>query len=475
MSNIFRDRSEGTNAKRQDLLRRRRDEFITMPHAIRRVFVARRARITASIAVCITGAALLVTAMTPSLAKFISSGMPGLNPAVLSTMVIAMWVTGIVAYTLSRAMGEHAFMVMMSRYVMPSEDVDNDVERLEHEHPDEIARGMAHRLEVRSAALPILAAGLLLPVTAVYAWQGFHAGGWPVIADFEANIATHPGSFVMAAIAGAIACVVMTKRFARIPRVAPLATVLAVGFSVAALMMRDAFPAGVVALLAASIAFVVWRLRKERDLLDTEDPAAGSEVFTVRGFIREVRVVLDKGRQVVRRATVKQLGVLAAVAFVGAGILAAMTGSSTTTGAMFGGDKANIKKPLLALPQIVTPSGTSSSKYKIEQLGNGSLRVNVTLEDDQPLDVAFPGVVTVPHGWTARVQLFVESQDGTVSLSAFPGDMTTPMKELTTERETSFSLSACDEVGHPLGLRVQSAKPGHYIYLITPVLELAGC
>src|SRR5262245_65785207 len=128
-----------------------------MPHAIRRVFVARRARIAASLAVCVTGAAMLAIALSPALAKKIASGMPGLNPAVLSTLVIAMWVTGIIAYTLSRAMGEHAFLVAMSRYVMPSENLDQDVERLAHEKPDDIGRTMAHRLEVKSAAWPVVA------------------------------------------------------------------------------------------------------------------------------------------------------------------------------------------------------------------------------------------------------------------------------------------------------------------------------
>ena len=86
-----------------------------MPHAIRRVFVARRARIAASLAICATGAAFVTTALSASLAKVIASHMPGINPAVLSTFVVAMWVVGVVAYTLSRARGEHQFAVEMSR------------------------------------------------------------------------------------------------------------------------------------------------------------------------------------------------------------------------------------------------------------------------------------------------------------------------------------------------------------------------
>ena len=66
MSNIFRDPTEGATARRADLLRRRRDELVMMPHAIRRVYVARRARTAASVTIAIVGAALLAIAMEPS-------------------------------------------------------------------------------------------------------------------------------------------------------------------------------------------------------------------------------------------------------------------------------------------------------------------------------------------------------------------------------------------------------------------------
>ena len=55
MSDIYRDPTEGAAAKRQDLLRRRRDDLATMPHAIRRVVVARDARVAAGLAMTIGG------------------------------------------------------------------------------------------------------------------------------------------------------------------------------------------------------------------------------------------------------------------------------------------------------------------------------------------------------------------------------------------------------------------------------------
>src|SRR5438445_8510835 len=171
-SEIFRDPTEGASARRQDLLRRRRDEFVMMPHAIRRVYVARRARSGAAIAVWLTGLALVATMLSPKLAAFLTRGMPGINPAVLSTGVIAMWVIGVVAYFVARARCEHHFAVEISKTVLPGQDLAHDVERLANERPDDVGRGMAHKLEVRSSAWPVAALAMLLPATVLYIHYG---------------------------------------------------------------------------------------------------------------------------------------------------------------------------------------------------------------------------------------------------------------------------------------------------------------
>ena len=46
---------ERSSTRREDLLRKRRDEFVMMPHAIRRVVVARAARKAASLAMIVAG------------------------------------------------------------------------------------------------------------------------------------------------------------------------------------------------------------------------------------------------------------------------------------------------------------------------------------------------------------------------------------------------------------------------------------
>ena len=137
MSEIYRDRSEGAAARRQELLRRRRDELVTMPHAVRRVVVARSARIAAGMFATLAGAALIAAAWSPELAARLQGMMPGLQPAPLSTLLFGGWILCLVAWSISRARFEHRFAVAMSRYVLPTSDVDRDVERLDHEHPDE--------------------------------------------------------------------------------------------------------------------------------------------------------------------------------------------------------------------------------------------------------------------------------------------------------------------------------------------------
>src|SRR5262249_40278841 len=158
----------------------------------------------------------------------------------------------------------------------PTGDVNDDVERLSHENPDQAARDMAHRLEVTSAALPVLAAGVLLPVTALYLGAAVRAAGWPVIAEFEAAVTNHAMHLIACAGVGGVLAIAMTKRMARLPIVTPLVGAAALSCAVAG-VVASAWLVPVGSILAV-FALVVRRLRIEREQLQAEDPAAGSEV-----------------------------------------------------------------------------------------------------------------------------------------------------------------------------------------------------
>src|SRR3954471_19945910 len=115
MNEIYRDPTDGAAARRQDLLGRRRDELVTMPHAIRRVVVARWARIVGSLAAWLGGEVMVIAAVSPAIAAWLAHGLPGKEPAPLSTLLIAAWVLGLVAYWIARSAAEHRFAVTMQR------------------------------------------------------------------------------------------------------------------------------------------------------------------------------------------------------------------------------------------------------------------------------------------------------------------------------------------------------------------------
>ena len=433
-----------------------------MPHAIRRVYVARRARTAASITIALLGAALLVTASLPSLARFLASGLPGINPAVLCTLLVAMWIVGGFVYAAARALDEHRFAVAMSRFVMPGKDVIEDVERLSHEHPDRAAREMAHRLEVRSAALPVLAAGVLLPVTALYASAFVRAGGWPVIADFEASIAANATELSWCALAGVVASVVMTKRFARLPANAPFA----VGIAIVSLGIAFATTMWLVApaLIAAAAALVVRRLRIERDLLQAEDPAAGSEIFTIRGLLRQLRA---SGASVVcalRATRRRRMALTVTCTAVAAGAIVFVYSSP--------------QEPMIIVtkPEITyTPSQptvtATGSTYRVEPIGDGQLRVTFEIADTQPVTLQnLAGLDRVPHGWNARVSItLIEGE--TMRVTPFADE---PHDAIQHGQPLERSQASCALEAPPMKLSV-AATPGRYVLLVAPVLEPAGC
>jgi hypothetical protein len=460
VSNIFRDATEGATARRADLLRRRRDELVMMPHAIRRVFVARRARTAASLAIALVGGVLLVIAAKPAWAAFLAKGLPGINPAVLCTLIIAMWLVGLFTYFAARAFDEHRFAVAMSRLVMPGADVNEDVERLSHENPDQAARDMAHRLEVTSAALPVLAAGVLIPVTALYAGAIYRTGGWPPIAQFEAAVAIHAKMLLGCAALGVVLAIAMTKRVARLPVVAPIMMALALTPAVfAPLTTLWLVP---IAMLFATVALVVRTLRVERDLLQAEDPAAGSEIFTIRGFIRQVRASLAP--IVTRARSVRPVWAIVAGLLVTAGLSMSFLQPKPPS-------KAHLAAAPVAAQQPIPDLGPSGSKWSAQPTGDGRLEVRIDLVDGRPIGIGMLGGLShVPTGWSARIW-FDQVEGLPLQVGAIASETTSP---LSIESDAQVTIESCSLSQQPLGVRVQGA-PGHYVLYLQPVLTPTSC
>jgi hypothetical protein len=440
-SDIFRDRTEGANARRLDLLRRRRDELITMPHAVRRVFVTRSARIAAGLAACVGGLLMLLAAALPPVYRFFEGVLPGFNPAALSQLLLGTWLVAVITYALARSRSEHRFIVAMSKCVLPGEDLDHDIERLSHEHPDAIAKTMAQRLEVRSAALPVIAAAFLLPATAVYVIDAVREGGWPK--QYEYHLAAL-GAWIAAFGALGIACgIVMTRRWARVPQAATiagaLACALAIGVPVAAVQLGTA-PLWLIApaLVATAIAIVVRRLRVERALIDAVDPAAGSELFSLRRTLATLR------------ATVPPRAIAGVLSFCGL--------------LLVGGDAVSVepspargaKLTIATAPSVVAEITPAQPAVRLE-LPRHAARADVAIYGGTFSEIrGIAGLEQLPEGWklTATVRL-VEPAPGHVRVRAL--GFGSAKHELDPETGTMVStveITACG-ASAPVGLRVE--------------------
>lgn len=482
MSEPFRDRTEGAIARRQELLRKRRDEFVMMPHAIRRVVVARAARKAASLAILVSGASMLVVAMSPTVTSYIARGLPGINPAVLSTFLGGAWILGLVAFATSRGRSEHRFAVEMSSTVLPGQDLDDDIERLSHERPDLVARRMAHRLEVGSAALPVAAAAFVLPATLVYLAHALYAKGWPSTAAYEANLAQVASALAVAAVAGAIAAIVMTRPGARSPRVttpALLVSAASGGIAAFSLVNRD-MPATwvctVVSVISGSIAIVNWRLAKERAALEVNDPAAGSELFTLRGFIETCKHAALGVRAHISPSMVVGAGVF--------GLLVVCAGSPVSPGTQSASASPS-RSVRGSTVQPLRKAFPGSSSYTVIPTGDGRLRITATFVDGKPLEIAggLSGIDVLPQNWKAHVTIRLETNDlpGGIAVTPFPGDERIAMLHLDSDStEHRFSTDVCDSRDQALGLTLvpdSSWPAGEYraTFLVEPKLELSAC
>lgn len=282
MTDIYRDPTDGATARRVDLLRRRRDELVTMPHAIRRVVVARGARTAAGWAMALVGALLVGSAASPRIAKLVGHLLPPDDPAVVATGLLAAWLGGALVYAIARAVCEHRFTIAMTKCVLPGDDLHDDLERLAHEQPDVVARRMAHRLEVRSAALPVMAAALVGPATLAYLALAVHVHGWPANRVIEQTLGDHARILLAGGIAGLLATLAVLAPRLRSPAATVPAAVIAITALVFSIALRTT-PAAWLALsviaTAGMIALTARKLRIERAWIETDDPAAGAEVF----------------------------------------------------------------------------------------------------------------------------------------------------------------------------------------------------
>lgn len=453
---IYRDPTEGTLARRRELVRDRLGELALLPHAVRRVVVARRARTAAAIAALLAGAVLIAAANVPALAAMIARTLPGLIPAPLASCVFATWLIALIVYAGARARHEHQFAVAMSRVVLPSDDAAHDVERLSHERPDEVARAMADRLEVRSAALPVAAAAVVLPATLAYLGLAARAHGWPRTRLYEQLLAGHGGTLLAIAVAGVVAAIVMTRRAARQPAVAPFAVAIAAATLVFAVAWAS-WAALAAAVIAGTVAYLSRRLRVERERIETEDPAAGSELFTWRGALRRARAATAAFGRAARRLAPARAWATAAI------VLSVVV----IAGGELHERRAPRRAPVLPGVPIVTPEAHAHA-VALDDLalpGAGTLEIPVH-GNGTPVELpAISGLKTIPAGWHAVITLATRA--GSARAAVFPNDAPVEI----TDQPRRFELCATHD--QPIRLRVETA--GDITLLVSATLDLGPC
>jgi hypothetical protein len=412
--------------------------------------------------VALIGALLVGSAASPRFGKVIGHLLPPDDPAVIATALLAAWLGGALVYAIARSICEHRFAVAMTRCVLPGEDLHDDLERLAHETPDEVARRMAHAREVSSAAMPVLAAALVGPATLAYIGLAIRVHGWPANRVIEHAMQEHSGSLVIAGVLGVIAMTAVLTQRMRSPSVAvPMGVVAVTAILVAALTKSDL--ASAVAAIAGIIAINTRTLRIERAWIETDDPAAGTELF----------VAIRRRLAEARRFAVANKGMIALIVIASS---LALTGPAKLPFDV----PHNTEPPMLraAFQRAVQPQPVDAPHVRdtpevtktIRRLPYGVIEVEVTFTGNE---VEVASGLTIPAGWDARVEAHIDyerSTRGEYDLDTFGHfSPTYPFRVITpTVCATQRSL--------PLPLVIHTAPGTHHVVLVLrPSLTAAGC
>jgi hypothetical protein len=269
----------------------------------------------------------------------------------------------------------------------------------------------------------------------------------------------------------------MTRRAGRLPVIAPIAGTLGL---IAAIVTIGLFTrhatvgwwfAGA-SVLGIAAAYISRKLHVERTLIAAEDPAAGSELFTIRGFIRSLREAGSTAMTAVRRLPrYKWLRAVALVALaLGAVRFATRSHKS---------DEAAAAAPTMAMPHVsqVTPK-SFDAPYTWKHVGS-RIEIEVNL-DGSPVEIpSIAELDMVPHNWHALISVELGSMDANLSVGLLGADKVAPTVLDSTNPRAVFAVDACTDEPQPLGLRVSSTMkidhPQRVTLYVVPDLTAATC
>jgi hypothetical protein len=209
--------------------------------------------------------------------------------------------------------------------------------------------------------------------------------------------------------------------------------------------------------------------------IEATDPAAGSELWTLRGFIDACKATFTSIRRYVTPSMLVGAGAL--------GLLLVCAGEPVTRNSSRKASAAGISGLRKGGPISVTKTKPGVSFATVDPTGDGRLRVKVTIVDGQLVELSdLSGMTHIPTNWRARVTVRLETTDlpAQLAVTPFPNDESVTALHLGNDAtEHRFSTETCDVV-QPLGLKIvpdADWPKGTYqaTLLVEPTLELSTC
>jgi hypothetical protein len=415
-----------------------------MSHAIRRTFVGRSARTGASIALALGGAILLAATVSSDFAGFVTTLLPGEAPAPLANLLFGTWIFAALGGLVARSISERRFTLAMSKAVLPSEDAHQDVARLAHESPNEVGRRMAHRQGRIGRALPILAAGFVLPATAIAAKLAIAAGGYPSLDSFEYILPTSSALAIGVASLATLFAGVLYFKPNRAALALPLLTV------VHAVFVGALWPYLVVGAIA--LAVMAWRIQQRQlheEIVLGEDGAPLPKPLYLRKRLASALGRLVSQLREVRSWRPRRVHGL------GLGLVA-VAGAS-----FYMHSSAQVATAALTVHQTPTDQIIVDNTFGDVQLvenGDGLTMKFSFNGQEGALDAGYllEGAM-VPPGWRATVNVYNLGASGAFALSFFGDEANLPPRHLSHDQGTlTVQHDNCSSEPLPLAI---SATP----------------
>jgi hypothetical protein len=275
----------------------------------------------------------------------------------------------------------------------------------------------------------------------------------------------HSGTLIVAGVIGLFAMLAVLSPRMRSPGVAVPAGVVAVTAVLVAVLARTELAAAVAA-IAGTIALLARTLRIERAWIETDDPAAGTELLPyLRTKLGELRRFVAANARVVMASCA-----VLALALVGNSGLpepARSAPSHVIADAM----QRALTPPTAMQVDNAAPTPPEPTPPHVKRLEYGVIEVEATFDGH---DAVLPTGITIPSGWEARVEVHVDFARSTVAMYEVAGIGT-----FTTQYPFQvITPTVCStESGQPMKLQVHADTAGiHRVtFVIRPSLVAAPC